>query len=316
MITDDVSEHLIGGLTKLGFKCDHFPEITLVQTREIVDQYVGVVINSKIKADQSFIDLGNQLRFIARLGSGLDIIDLPYAAKRNIAVLSAPEGNCNAVAEHAMGLILNLLNKISPADRQVRSKIWDREGNRGIELSGKRIGIIGFGHTGQALASKLRGFEVEILVYDRFLSKPPMDWAKKITWTTLAELQSASDIISLHVSLNETSLYLVDDAFIQSCKSSVVLINTSRGKTMRLNDLVPALETKAIAGAGLDVFENENPATYSEDEKALYSRLYSCDNVILTPHIAGWTIESKWKIADILLGKIQALEKKQPIGHE
>ena len=305
LITDDVHDVLLTGLTELGFDCFYKPDISLGETRKIIVDYAGVVINSKIKADANFIARAKHLKFIARLGSGLDIIDLPAAAQSAITILSAPEGNCNAVSEHAMGMLLSLLNHLHIADREVRQLIWRREKNRGVELEGKTVGIIGYGHTGPAFAEKLKGFSVEVLVHDPFLHDAQRKQYVGTTFVELSMLQARADVISLHVSLNETSQYLLNQAFIDQCAKPFVLINTSRGKVVQLNDLLAGLESEKVLGAALDVFENEKPTTYTDKEKDLYSRLFQLENVILTPHVAGWTFESKRKIAQVLLEKIE-----------
>lgn len=308
LIADDVHPDLLTGLEDLGYRCDYQPRISLAETHKVVHRYCGMVINTKIKADRVLIDKSKNLAFIARLGSGLDIIDLEAAAEKEIAVLSAPEGNCNAVAEHAVGMLLALANKMMIGNREVRALKWNRESNRGFELEGKTIGIIGYGHTGQALIEKLVGFRVNVLVYDRFKTNmsSPYDFVR---FVTLEALQAEATIISCHVQLNDTSYHMVDDAFIDQCKHPFYLVNTSRGKVVKLQALLDGLNRKKILGACLDVFENEKPATHTDDEKNLYLRLYQYANVVLTPHVAGWTVESKQKIALTLLKKIAALNR-------
>ncbi|MBK8502367.1 MAG: hypothetical protein IPL46_09220 [Saprospiraceae bacterium] len=307
LITDDVHPLLISGLTARGYDCDYNPQITLENTRQIVEYYAGLVINSKIKADKSLLEKGSKLEFIARLGSGLEIIDLDEARACGITILSAPEGNCNAVAEHAVGMLLSLLNHLNRADREVRQLLWNREKNRGRELKGLTVGIIGYGHTGPAFSEKLSGFGVKVLAYDKF--NPIETTLKHVNICDLKTIQNQADIISLHVSLNPSSHHLVDQAFIEGCAKPFILINTARGKAVRLEDLIWGLEKGKIVGACLDVFENEKPTTFSELEKDLYSRLYEMDQVILSPHIAGWTYESKERIAEVLLKKLDGAKK-------
>ena len=272
LITDDVHPHLIEGLEKLGYICHHRPHITLEETRQIIEAYCGVVINSKILADHRLMDRATNLDFIARLGSGLDIIDLELANAKEIAVLSAPEGNCNAVGEHALAMLLNLCNKINQGDRQVRDFVWQREANRGMELDGKTVGIIGFGHTGPAFARKLQGFEVKILVCDPKCSESDVKKSHAhAKLVDLAGLQANADVVSLHVDLNPSTKHLIDQHFIVSMPRPFYLINTSRGSVVNTADLLVGLKSGKIKGAALDVFENEKTATFSPDEKALYS---------------------------------------------
>ncbi len=310
LITDDVDPLLITGLTRLGYQCDYQPDITLENAKEIVGAYSGIVINTKIKAYKDFLESGKNLQFIARLGSGLDIIDLEVAHGLGIYVLSAPEGNCNAVVEHALGMLLSLLNRLHQADREVKAFLWYRERNRGTELDGKSVGIIGFGHTGRAFAQKLNGFNVDLLVHDPFINLTSL-LTENQHEATLDQIQAKCQIISLHVSLNPTSRHLIDHKFLQACQQRPILINTSRGAVVKTADLVMALDEKVISGACLDVFENEKPETFSPDEKIIYSQLYQYDNVVLSPHIAGWTVESKRKIAEVLLKKIEGLEAEK-----
>lgn len=304
LITDDCHPLLKEGLEKMGWKCDFLPDITPEETRAIIGEYEGLVINSKILVNRDFLDAAKKLRFVARLGSGMEIVDRVYAAERGVNVWSSPEGNRNAVAEQALGMLLSLANNLPRADREVRQNIWRREANRGWELSGKILGIVGFGHTGSQFARKLAGMDLKVLAYDKYLPKgfaAEMNWVKE---TSLEEIQAQADIISLHLPLTEETLGFADKMFLQRCKKGFVLINTSRGKCVRLEDLVVEMESGQVGGACLDVFENEKPPTYSEKEKTLYTRLYQFENLVLSPHVAGWTHESKRLLAEILLQKI------------
>lgn len=290
----------------MGFVCDFFPDITLEETRRIIPGYEGLIINSKIIVDRSFLDAATALRFVGRLGSGMEIVDRPYAASLGIAVVSSPEGNRNAVAEQALGMLLTLANNLLHADREVRRNVWRREERRGWELRGKTLGIIGFGHTGSQFARKMAGMEMTVLAYDKY---KPAGYAAAMPWveeSTQAAIQERSDVISLHLPLTPETKHLVDGPFIDGCKRGVVLINTARGACIKTADVVAALEDGRIGGACLDVFENEKPATFSEAEKHLYDRLHRLENVVLTPHIAGWTRESKRLLAEVLLDRITA----------
>ncbi len=307
LITDDCHPLLTEGLVQLGYTCDFLPDILPEETLSIIGTYEGLIINSKILVQRSLLDAAPGLRFVGRLGSGMEIVDQAYAAERGVAVLSSPEGNRNAVAEQALGMLLALANHSLRADREVRQLVWRREANRGIELGGKTLGIIGFGHTGSQFARKLAGLEMQVLAYDKY--KAP-GYAAHLSWvkeTGLADIQAQADVISLHLPLTGETRHLVDRSFIGECQAGVIFINTARGQCVHTPDLVEGLETGRIGGACLDVFENEKPGTFSEAEKALYTRLYALENVILSPHVAGWTQESKQRLAEVLLAKITAV---------
>jgi len=307
LITDKVHPLLIDGLTADGFDCDSQTNISLAEVHKIAGNYYGMVINSKILMHKELLDAAEQLRFVGRLGSGMEIIDQEYARKKGVAVLSAPEGNCNAVAEHALGMLLALANNLLIADREVRANLWQREANRGFEISGKTVGIIGFGHTGSAFARKLQGMELRILAYDKYKVDytAPYDFVEE---SNMEEILREADIISFHLPLTLENHFLVDRNFIQHCKPGVILINTSRGVVVRTRDLIEALDNEKVGGACLDVFENEKPQTYTAEEQEMYRQLFASSKVILSPHIAGWTHQSLQKLAEVLLNKIRAVE--------
>ena len=304
LITDKVHSVLIDGLKDIGFEVDYDTGVDNSILETIVDQYDGIIINSKIIMNRFRIDLGINLKFIGRLGSGLEIIDVGYAREKGIHVYNSPEGNRNAVAEHEMGMLLALHNHLLIADREVRSFSWNREKNRGRELRGKTIGIIGLGNTGSSFAEKLYGWGVHVMAYDKYRTAYPrnLDYVEKTDMNTVVQ---QSDILSFHLPLTDETRYLVNDAFINQCKSGVIISNTSRGKIVQTSALLKGLESGKIGGACLDVFENENPLSFNEEEKAMYSRVYTFDNVVVTPHIAGWTEESLRMIAEVLLIKIR-----------
>lgn len=306
LITDDCHPVLNDGLTRLGFVCDYRPDITPEATLATIADYEGLIINSKINVNRAFLDAAPRLRFVGRLGSGMEIVDRAEAAARGVAVVSSPEGNRNAVAEQALGMLLALANNLVRSDREVRNMVWRREANRGFELAGRTIGLIGFGHTGSQLARKLSGMEMTVLAYDKYKS----DYTAGFPWVQEASLETIrqqADIISLHLPLTAETRHLVDEAFIAGCRKGFILINTSRGACIDTRAVVVALEDGRIGGACLDVFENEKPPTFTEDETALYKRLYVLDQVVLSPHIAGWTQESKRRLAEILLEKISII---------
>ncbi|HLP95042.1 MAG TPA: NAD(P)-dependent oxidoreductase [Saprospiraceae bacterium] len=305
LITDDCHHLLMEGLEQLGWQCDFEPNISPVETKDRIAGYEGLVINSKILVDRDFLDKAVKLRFVARLGSGMEIVDRVYAAEKGVKVWSSPEGNRNAVAEQALGMLLGLANNLPRADREVRQNIWRREANRGWEVQGKTLGIIGFGHTGSQFARKLAGMEMRVLACDKY---KPEGFAAEMSWVSesnLTQIQAEADIISLHLPLTSETLHFVDANFIQKCKPGFILINTARGKNVKTEDLVLGLESGQIGGACLDVFENEKPETYTEKEREWFQRLHQMENVVLSPHVAGWTHESKKLLAEILLQKIK-----------
>ncbi len=310
LVTDGVDPLLIEGLEAMGYACDYHPKISLEKTLAMIEPYEGLIINSKILVDRTFLDKASKLEFIGRLGSGMEIIDQKYAAEKGVAVFSAPEGNCNAVGEHALGMLLALANHFLKADHQVRKMIWNREENRGFELKGKTIGLIGFGHTGSTFAKKLEGMEMNILAYDKYKENYTQDFPY-VQETNMEQIFAEADIISFHLPLTQEVIHLVNQAYIEKCKDGVVYINTSRGKVIDTKSLIKGLESGKIGGACLDVFENEKPKTFSQEEEETYRELYDFENVILTPHVAGWTFQSKSRLAAVLLDKIGKVFKNQ-----
>ena len=316
LITDDVHPHILKGLEELGHQINYMPDISYDDIFDIIHEYDGIVINSKVKMTRELMGLSpkigenqTKLRFIARLGSGLEIIDQIAAKENGISVFSAPAGNRNAVAEHAMGMLLALANKLIWADQELRNFHWDRESHRGWELQGKTVGIIGFGNNGSCFAEKLAGFGVKVLSYDKYLENYTTHFSYVEECDSIEKIQKNADIISLHVPLNTSTTFLIDQEFIEKCKDGVIIINSARGKNIKTIDLIDALESGKVGGACLDVFENEKPATFTEIERIMYQKLYDFRNVILSPHVAGWTVESKFKIADILLKQISKIDQ-------
>jgi D-3-phosphoglycerate dehydrogenase len=297
---------LIEGLSELGFQNEIDYSSSKPEIESIIEKYDGIVIRSRFPIDKQFLDAAKNLKFIARVGAGLENIDLAYAEKKAVKLFSAPEGNRNAVGEHSLGLILNLFNKINTANAEVKNGEWKREANRGIELDGKTVGIIGYGNMGKAFAKKLRGFEAEVIFYDL---KPDIENgdAKQVS---LEELQQKADVLSLHVPITETTNKMVDNAFIQKFSKAFWLINTARGECVVTKDLVKALKSKKIRGAGLDVLEYEKSSFENlfrdkSEMPADFRYLIQAENVILSPHVAGWTVESKEKLARVVVRKIK-----------
>lgn len=303
LVTDSVHPLLLQGLEQAGYVCVYEPKISLTDVLPIIDQYHGIVINSKIIVDQVFLDTAVQLEFVARLGSGLEIIDLPYAAAKGVQVHRAPDGNCDAVAEQAIGMLLSLANNLRQADKQVREGVWQREANRGWELQGKTIGIIGFGYTGQAFAKRLAGFGMQVLAYDKYKQNYATDYSH-VQEVTMEQIWEQADIVSFHLPLTAETIGLATTAYWQKFAKPVVVINTARGAIIPTSVLLEQLGSGKISGACLDVFENEKPNTYTTEEKEAYQKLWQHPNIIVSPHIAGWTKESKQRLAELLLHRI------------
>jgi len=300
---DTTHPKLIKDLNYKGFICDQAYDKSRSEILKIIMNYDGIVIRSRFKIDKNFINAAKKLKFIARAGSGTENIDLRYANKKNIKCFNAAEGNRQAVAEHALAMILNLLNNIRVSDQEIRRGIWNREKNRGIELSGKTIGIIGFGNTGSSFAKILENFNVKILAYDKYKEKYKFQ-------SNLDEILELSDIISLHIPLTEETKYLVNENFIYKAKKPFYIINTSRGQCIETKALIKGLKDQKILGACLDVFEQEKNSFEKIGENADLKFLIESKKTILTPHIAGWTFESNYKIAETLSKKIINLIKK------
>ena len=300
LFIDTVNPLLIQTLESANILCDTAYSKSKEEISTIIHQYDGIIIRSKFEIDKSFIDIAKKLKFIARAGSGTENIDVEYAITKNISCLNAAEGNRQAVAEHALAMILGLINNINQANQEVKKGQWNRESNRGTEISGKKIGIIGFGNNGNAFANLLRGFDVTILAYDKYKT----EYGYK---TDMETIYKEADFLSLHVPLTHETKYLVNDDFISKFNKPFYLINTSRGKCVDTEALAKSLENKKILGACLDVLEQEKMsfeklATQNNTKDLTY--LLKAKNVILTPHIAGWTKESDIKIAEILAQKI------------
>lgn len=307
LITDGVHPSFLDRMKALGAEVVYKPKISLDKVHELIAPYDGIVINSKIIMDKTLIDKGHHLKFIARLGSGMEIVDIPYAESKGISVFRSPAGNCNAVAEQALGMLLCLSNNLLWADQDVRQMNWDRELRRGFELRNRTIGIYGFGHTGSNFAKRLSGMDMRILAYDKYKTDYVGDqtYVQEVDEATLVR---ESDIISFHLPLTPETIGLADADFLKRCKDSVILVNTARGSIIPTTVLLDGLASGKIKGACLDVFENEKTATFTDTEKEQYQRLYSFPNVVLSPHIAGWTHESKLALASILCDQIEALQ--------
>lgn len=274
------------------------------EVEDFIHNYDGIVIRSRFNIDKKFLDVAKNLKFIARVGAGLESIDTDYADELGIKLIAAPEGNRNAVGEHALGMLLSIFNNLIKADKEVKSGLWIREANRGLELDGKTVGIIGYGNMGKAFSKKLRGFDCKVICYD---IKPEVG-DEDATQVSLSELQKEADVISLHTPWTPQTDKMIDAEFINAMKKPFWFINTARGNSVVTSDLVSALKSKKILGAGLDVLEFEKSSfetLYDSDTMpTALKEMFEMNQVILSPHIAGWTVESKIKLAETIATKI------------
>ncbi len=304
LVVDSMHESLFRMMDEIGWKTDYRPEITRAQIGEIHHNYDGLIVRSKTTIDRELLGDSPTVRFIGRAGAGLDNLDIAFLAEKGIHVLHASEGNRDAVGEFTIGALLALMRKLPHGDRQVRDHVWDREGNRGEEVMGKTVGIIGYGNMGQAFARRLKGFSCNVLAYDKYKSEYSDEY---VTASTPERLFEESDILSLHIPLTGETRTMVNREFIHRFKKQFILINTARGEIVSLTDLNAAMEEGKIRGAVLDVLENERLHQLSVAQQHVFNSLTERSNVILTPHIAGWTFESHVKINVVLTSKIKAL---------
>lgn len=298
LIVDEVHPSMAEGLTNLGFEVETRTDLTLTEFVSILPSYEGLVVRSKFKITADILT-DTTLTFIARAGAGLDLLDVDACLSRGIAVFSANEGNSDAVAEHVIGQLLSLAHKLHTSDTEVRHGLWEREGNRGFEIKGKTIGIIGYGNMGKALASRLACFGMTILAYDKYA--PSADYP-----ATMEQIFEQADILSLHIPLTSETRGLISAEFINSFKKPILLINSSRGPITPLEPLLHGLRSGRIKGLALDVLPNEKLSTWSPVEKELLTEIAAYPATIFSPHVAGWTTESYYKINEVLLEKIKA----------
>ena len=296
---------LLEQLNAAGFENHKDYTSSKVEVEKKIHNYDGIIIRSRFSIDKHFLQQASRLKFIGRVGAGLENIDCRFAYSKGIDLIAAPEGNRNAVGEHSLGLLLSLFNKLNKADKEVRKGKWMREDNRGIELDGKTIGLIGYGNMGKAFAKKLRGFDVKVLCYD---IKPNVG-DENCKQVSLESLKQNTDVLSLHTPQTEETKQMINTNFINSFSKEFWLINTARGTSVVTKDLVKALKVGKILGAGLDVLEYEKSSfenLFSNNKiPEAFKYLISADNIILSPHVAGWTIESKEKLAQTIVEKIK-----------
>jgi D-3-phosphoglycerate dehydrogenase / 2-oxoglutarate reductase len=305
LITASVHPFLIEQLTAKGYSINYLPEITYTELQNETESIEGLVVTTRLKIDKNILDRATNLKWIGRIGSGMELIDDTYAIQKNIACISTPEGNRNAVAEHVLGLILNIYNNINKSHQEIKEGKWLRNENRGIELTGKTVGIIGYGNAGSALAKLLQSFNVTILAYDKYKTGLSNDYVKE---SSIEEIHALADVISLHVPLTSETKHFVNDSFINNLVKKPLLINACRGEVVNTNALISAIKNNKICGAGLDVLENEKLSTYNNIEKEQIEFLLQQQNVIITPHIAGYSNEAFYKMSAVLLEKLSAAD--------
>ena len=298
-------DSLINELKSSGYINVEGYKMRLSKVKSIIYKFDGIVIRSRFNIDSDFLKNGRKIKFVARVGSGSENIDVQYLKKRGIKLISAPEGNSNAVGEHAVGLILSLLNKLNLANDSVKNKLWIREKFRGYEIENKVIGIIGYGNTGKSLAKKLKGFNVKEIIFYDIIKKTKDSIARQVS---IEELQKKTNILSIHTPQNKLSIGMINKDFIEKMKNPFWLINTARGSAVNTKDLIDGIQNKKILGAGLDVLEYEKKTFENTFDNKIHQNfldLIENEKVILTPHIAGWTHESHLKLAKIIVQKIQ-----------
>lgn len=287
---------------KLGYEVDDMPGISREETLAIIDRYTGIAIRTKFKIDAELILAGTNLRFIARAGAGMDNIDLNTAATQNITCINAPEGNRDAVGEHAVGMLLSIMNNLRKADIEVREGIWDREGNRGIELGGRTVAIIGYGFMGRSFAQKLSGFGVNVIAYDKYKTGFSDQFAREVS---MEQVVKQADVLSFHIPLTRETRQMVDDEYLFHFRKPIILLNTARGEILNTAALLRAIESGKVIGAGLDVLEVEKFPNLEELE--WFNQLRKNEKVLLSPHVAGWSVESYRRISEVLAEKLRTV---------
>lgn len=305
LFIDTAHEELKLRLETQGFQCDYFSKFERKDFLRIINEYIGIIVRSKVKIDKEFLSSCTNIKFIGRVGAGMENIDIETAKDMGIICLNSPEGNRDAVGEHAIGMLLTLFNNLLTADPEVRRGKWIREGNRGYEIGGKTIGIIGYGNTGKATAKKLSGFDAEVIAYDKYKSGFTDQYVKE---ATMNDIFSKCDILSLHIPLTEETYSLVNIEYLDKFSKPIYIINTSRGKVLNTADLITKLDEGKVKGACLDVLEYEGLSFEDVDLPSDFEELVSRKNVVLSPHIAGWTHESNYKMAVTIAKKVESLK--------
>ena len=305
LFLDSVHPILEERLTALGCVCEHDTASSKQEIENKISNYFGLVIRSRFTIDKSFLDKTSSLKFIARSGAGLENIDLLYAKKRKVKVFNSPEGNSDAVGEHTIGMLLMLFNQLKKGDAEVRKGIWDREGNRGLEIAGKTVGIIGYGNMGSAFAKKLSGFDCKVMAHDKYKKGFGNELVEEVDLETIFQ---ETDILSIHLPLSDETNYFVNGGFLSKFRKPIYIINTARGNNVCIGDLVEGIKNSTVLGACLDVLEYETKSFETINAESLpedFKYLAQSDKVILSPHVAGWTQESYMKLSSFLADKIE-----------
>lgn len=300
LIVDETHSLLMNRLTEKGFVCHYQPQITYQQVLDCIENYDGMIVRTKFRVEKELFDKATNLKFIGRAGAGMDNIDVDYAELKKVELFNAPEGNSNAVGEHALGMLLAIMNKFEKGDKEVRNEVWDREGNRGWELDGLTVGIVGYGYMGPAFAKKLKGFDVEVLVYDKYKTGFGNEWVREVTEQELFE---KADVLSLHIPLTAETKFMVDEHYFNKFKKPIWFVNTARGEIVSIPGLLKALDSRKVKGAALDVLQKEK-FPLAENDRVWFNDLSKRSNVLLTPHVGGWSVESYRKISETLADKI------------
>lgn len=299
LIVDDIHEVLLRKFDDLAISYSYQPDIDRIEAEKIIPDFQGLIIRSKFQVDRNFIDINPHLKFIGRAGAGMDNIDEIYAESKGIILLPANEGNRDAVGEHMIGMLLSLMNNLNRADREIRDGLWQREANRGYELMGRTVALIGYGHNGQAMAQKLSGFGVKVIAYDKYKTGFS---DKYVTEVSMEEVVKQADILSFHIPLTQETKGMVDDEYLFHFRKPIFFLLGARGGIVHVPSVLKYIDQGKILGAAFDVLPVEKFPVLAQQD--WYQDLIARDNVILSPHVAGWTFESYYKLSDILADKV------------